>query len=155
MRYPSIEKKSEQLGMSFGRACHKLRQSIMFMLVQESGRDLCVRCGKRIESVDDMSIEHITSWQDVDPVLFWDLDNIGFSHRKCNVVDRKPGPAPRICPDGTSWCWGHQDFIQNDKFAENAKRFNGLQFECRECRSKRQQDRPWRKSKKYGAASEA
>jgi hypothetical protein len=76
MRYPSIEKKSEQLGMSFGTACHKLRKSIMFLLAQETGRDICVRCGERIETVNDFTIEHIKPWLDVNVSLFWDLDNI-------------------------------------------------------------------------------
>ena len=95
MKFPSTEKKSKQLGMSYGGACHKLRQSIMFLLVKQSGRDICVRCGKTIDSVNELSIEHIRSWLDVDVSLFWDLDNIGFSHRRCNIPDRR-GPAPFI-----------------------------------------------------------
>lgn len=42
-------------------------------------------------SADDWSIEHIEPWIGVDPDLFWDLDNITFSHKKCNVVDRPFG----------------------------------------------------------------
>ena len=147
MRFPSDEKKSKQLGMSFGRACHILRQSILFSLVKEAGRDLCVRCGKRIEMVKELSIEHIDHWQDVDTALFWDLDNIGFSHRRCNVPGRC-GPAPFIGPTGTSWCWGHQDFIPIENFAPSKMSHNKLQQECRECRSQRQKERPWRKMNK-------
>lgn len=148
MKFPSIAKKSAQLGMSFGSACHKLRKSIMFKLAQECGRDICVRCGMRINSVDDLSIEHLKPWQDNDAALFWDLDNIGFSHCRCNVSDRKHGPPRKVGPFGTSWCSGHRDFIPNELFAECTSRYSGLQFECRECRAKRQQEKPWRKVKR-------
>ena len=148
MKFPSVEKKSSQLGMSLGTACHRLRKSIMFLLAQQAGRDICVRCGKKIETVDDLTIEHIKPWLDVDASLFWDLNNVGFSHSRCNVSDRKHGPPSFVGPPETSWCWGHQDFIPRENFTPSKRSHNGLQQECRECRSKRQKEHPWRKVKK-------
>jgi hypothetical protein len=85
------KKKSEQLGMLFGTACHRLRLEILFKLVQETGRDVCFRCGRKIEKSDELSIEHKKAWLDVSTELFWDLTNIAFSHRRCNRPET-PGP---------------------------------------------------------------
>lgn len=82
------QKKKDQLGVDFGTACGRLKKSIMLMLVQECGRDSCFKCGKIIENVDDLTIEHKTPWLDVDSDLFWDLSNISFSHSFCNRPDR-------------------------------------------------------------------
>jgi len=54
------------------------------MLVQETNKDDCFVCGEKIDSVAELSIEHKKPWLDVDADLFWDLENISFSHRKCN-----------------------------------------------------------------------
>ncbi len=84
-------KKSQQLGMNFSTACSALRKSIMFKLMQETERDCCYRCGVRIETADDMSIDHKDHWQDnSDPAkAFFDLNNIAFSHLKCNYGHKR------------------------------------------------------------------
>lgn len=84
------KKKAEQLGMSHGAASNRLRKQIMFALIKFSkidDLDICFQCGEKIENVDNLSIEHIVPWLDSeDPVeLYFDLDNIAFSHLKCNV----------------------------------------------------------------------
>lgn len=83
----SNKKKSEQLGMSYGSAAHRLRKMLMFQMAQELKRDLCFQCGKRIEDVGDLSVEHKIPWLDSDdPIgLFFDLNNVAFSHLKCNI----------------------------------------------------------------------
>lgn len=83
------EKKRKQLGMAAGTANARLRKLILFSLVQKTEQDTCFRCGKRIETVDELSIEHKQSWLDVSVELFWDLDNIAFSHLSCNVAASK------------------------------------------------------------------
>jgi hypothetical protein len=89
------DKKSKQLGMPIGTATHRLRKSIMFDLLKKLNMNLCFQCGEVIDSIDDLSIEHKTPWLDSDnPVeLFYDLDNIAFSHCHCNfkVARRKTG----------------------------------------------------------------
>lgn len=84
--------KSEQLGMSFSTASHQLRKMIMFKLIQECGLDNCHRCGEKIE-IENLSIEHIENWlhSESPKELFFDLDNIAFSHMSCNFAHaRKP-----------------------------------------------------------------
>lgn len=93
IRSNSNKKKDEQLGMNAGTAYHRLRKSLLFSLVKECGRDWCYQCGERIENEKDLSVEHMVPWLDSeDPVkLFFDLDNISFSHLKCNISNaRKP-----------------------------------------------------------------
>jgi len=92
----SNKKKNEQLGMSHGKAQGRLRKSIMFFLAQKTGYDICYQCNEKIISVDDLSIEHKIPWLDSeDPTkLFFDLNNIAFSHLKCNVdAARSDTPA--------------------------------------------------------------
>lgn len=87
----SNRKKNEQLGMSYGSACHRLRKSVLFVLLQRAGMDYCHRCGNVIESVRDLSLEHIEPWLDSDnpSEMFFDLDNIAFSHLRCNCQAAK------------------------------------------------------------------
>lgn len=89
--------KKKQLGCSVGTASNKLRKNLLFSLSQKLAMNVCHRCCQLIESVDDFSIDHKVDWlHSVDPVkLFYDLDNIAFSHLKCNVNAR------RTCQRGT------------------------------------------------------
>ena len=80
--------KSKQLGMDVGTATHRLKLSILFSLVQQTGQDTCYQCGKPITEAQELSIEHKQPWYKVDTGLFWDLGNVAFSHRLCNRPDR-------------------------------------------------------------------
>lgn len=84
--------KATLLGMPHGTAAGRLRKMLLFKCVQELGKNICFRCGEVIEDERTLSIEHITSWQlsETPKETFFDLDNIAFSHLKCNV-----GAAPR------------------------------------------------------------
>lgn len=83
--------KSEQLGMSFSTASNQLRKALMFQLVQQAGRDNCHRCGEKIDDADNLSIEHVEAWMysENPKELFFDLNNISFSHRKCNYSESR------------------------------------------------------------------
>ncbi|NWL67308.1 hypothetical protein [Bradyrhizobium elkanii] len=91
--------KDELLGMKFGTACHQLRKLIMFDLVCKLDLNVCFRCSKPIDSVEELSIEHKSSWQrSNDPkATFFDLNNISFSHRSCNQI---AGSTGRSAPHG-------------------------------------------------------
>lgn len=83
----SNEEKTKQLGMPIGTATAILRKNIMFSLIKQLQLNNCFRCGKEIKIVDDLSIEHKEAWlHSGKPVeLFFSLDNIAFSHLKCNI----------------------------------------------------------------------
>lgn len=82
-----VLKKKKQLGIHPSTAQNKLRKAVSFRLCQEAGRDTCFRCGKVIETVKEFSIDHMVDWLDSGrpKELFFDVDNIAFSHRKCNI----------------------------------------------------------------------
>lgn len=143
----SNKKKGAQLGIAWGTASHRLRKSIMFKYVVLAGEDDCFQCGGKIESVNELSIEHKEPWLDTeDPVgLFYDLNNIAFSHLECNVPHRYPGtpgqePPNKIqYPDGKKWCYSCKTFLLDSDFSRNKTKRGGLEDICKECRTIRRQ----------------
>lgn len=85
-------KKTEQLGMNPSTAANRLVKDLLWNFVETTGQTACCKCGEPM-SRETFSIEHVTPWLDSeDPVgLYFDLNNISYSHRSCNVADgRKP-----------------------------------------------------------------
>ncbi len=83
--------KDRQLGMPYGTACSKLRKALLFELAKETSKDICFRCQKKIDTVEEFSIDHKIPWFNGDNSLFWDLSNIAYSHLSCNCKSkRKP-----------------------------------------------------------------
>ena len=81
----SSQYKYDFLGMPHGTAQAKLRKLILFDLLKRHGEKVCYQCGKTIETIKELSIEHKKPWLGIDVALFWDLNNIAFSHLKCNI----------------------------------------------------------------------
>lgn len=80
---PNVQKQAAALGMSRGTANHRLLKQIVLKMLQGLNQHWCFQCGGEIKSVSEMSVEHKVPW-DGKPDLFWDLDNVAFSHRDCN-----------------------------------------------------------------------
>ena len=85
--------KSKQLGMDYGTATSRLRKMVLLNLLQRLGDDFCFQCGERIETVEDLTLEHKVPWLHGSNALFWDVNNVAFSHRSCN------SSAARITPE--------------------------------------------------------
>ena len=103
----SNERKSQFLGVPFGTACHKLRKSILFHLLVKLKENVCFKCGSIIDKIDELSIEHKLPWEGRDAKLFWDLENIAFSHLHCNTPHKTrriytPEEATRIRRERTA-----------------------------------------------------
>jgi len=145
------ERKKVQLGMAPGTASHRLRKAVLFKYIKKVGENICCRCGDFIESTKDLSIDHVTPWLDSkNPTeLFFDLDNIAFSHLKCNVGaarrntnrvkeghKRRGKNQRKIGPPGTVWCCKHQQFLSEDRFNVRTDRWNGFYWMCKECKKK-------------------
>lgn len=81
-----MRKYERELGMKLGTARNVLLRNLMFRLVQDVGRDTCYRCGCKINSVEEFSIDHTEEWrlQENAKELYFDLDKIAFSHLSCN-----------------------------------------------------------------------
>jgi hypothetical protein len=134
-----MDKKSQQLGLNHSTAQGRLYKMIMFRLVQKAGEDSCFRCGEKILKIEDLSIEHKRPWLDVDPTLFWDLNNLAFSHKTCNYAAGRKGKIPGNsiydkAPKGTSWCTGHKDYLPIENFGRDNRSYNGKHKYCDGCR---------------------
>jgi len=83
--------KDEQLKCDFSTANGRLKKIILFDLVKKLNLDICYRCNNKICSFDELSVDHKLDWlHSDDPItLFYDLNNIAFSHLDCNVKSRK------------------------------------------------------------------
>lgn len=128
----SNEKKNQTLGMNHGTATHRLRKMILFSLLIRLKENNCFKCGKVIDAIEELSIEHKLPWEGRDAKLFWDLDNIAFSHLKCNRPHvNSGGPAPKTGPAGTSWCILCQKFESVDDFYPCSRSWNGLRPHCK------------------------
>ena len=107
-------KKSSLLGENFSTAANKLRKNLLFSLAQKLGLDICFRCGDLIEDAKSLSIEHKEAWQSAaDPnAAFYDLDNIAFSHLKCNIgAANSARTYPDLCPLGhKNWRLSHYGY---------------------------------------------
>ena len=124
---------AEQLGMSQGAANHRLRKNILFSLLEKLAANRCHSCGLWIDTVDELSIEHIKPWEGRDAELFWDIDNIAFSHVQCNKPHIYHGRKPMVGPEGTAWCYRCQSFYSVDDFYIDVSRRNGLRNQCKQC----------------------
>lgn len=129
------EKAKRQLGLSPSTARNLLKRNIIYYLAQKTGMDTCFRCGGKIERPQDISIEHKIPWLDADIALFWDMDNIAFSHRICNKPNRNNGGVGRrrLGIDGKIWCPKCQEYLSADDFRSNKSDSNGLQTYCKDC----------------------
>lgn len=92
------DKKSKQLGMNPSTASGRLVKDLLWNFIKTTGQDACCKCGEPM-SRETFSIEHVTPWLDSeDPVgLFFDVGNIGYSHLRCNVNDRRPVLSSALC----------------------------------------------------------
>jgi len=85
--------KNEQLGMNPSTASGRLLKDLLFDFVQKAGIK-CYHCDGELTR-DTFSIEHKTPWlHSEDPKrLFFDLENISYSHLACNFGARRHEPA--------------------------------------------------------------
>ncbi len=86
------DKKKEQLGMNPSTASHRLIKDILWSLIIKTQQDMCCKCNQPMTR-ETFSVEHLVPWLDSsDPVgLYFDLENISFSHLTCNISEaRKP-----------------------------------------------------------------
>jgi hypothetical protein len=132
-----VDKVTKQLGLAPGIARYRLVKLILFRFARHLGMDLCFRCGERIESADELSIEHKEPWLDVDSKLYWDENNIAFSHLRCNKPHRFHGGiyCRKLSPKGKSWCSSCKKHLPVKRFYVKPKggRWNGLSPHCKKC----------------------
>lgn len=77
--------RSLKLGMNFMTARGALQRDLLFKFAVDAGHT-CFRCGEQLER-ENFSIDHKSNWSEAeDPKkAYFDLDNIAFSHHRCNA----------------------------------------------------------------------
>lgn len=126
----------QQLGMSPGAAAGKLRKLVLFRALKKHGENVCVKCLGMIDTPDDLTIEHIKPWEGRSAELFWDLDNVAFSHARCNRPHTYGTPAREV-QEGFGWCGTCKTTKPVVMFARNVDRPRGLDHQCKACKNKR------------------
>lgn len=81
----------KQLGIAYSSARSSLLKSIIFDLAKTCSKNKCYRCGEDITDLADFTIDHMVEWLHKPNAkeLFFDLDNISFSHSSCNTKARR------------------------------------------------------------------
>lgn len=130
------KRRDAQLGMPHTSALQKLRKMLLFKFLKELGYDKCFKCSESITKIDELSIEHIKPWENVSVELYWDLNNIAFSHVRCNkpyvLRSKFTEELKEITPEGKSWCYKCKDFLNVEMFHKSARQWNGLQQFCKQ-----------------------
>ena len=101
------QEKTKQLGMDPGTASNRLKKTLLFEFAKRLDMHWCFQCGAEIEDCDKFTVEHKTPWlHSEDPKgLFFDIDNIAFSHKSCNYRAARIGKA-KPCPSTTAYRYG-------------------------------------------------
>jgi hypothetical protein len=113
----------------------QLKQKVRFHLICLAGLDSCIRCGKKIERAEDASLDHKQPWRGVSAGLFWSMDNIGFSHKRCNIQHQRRNHNV-IAPEGMAWCSTHKAYTSIKEFQRDHRRKTGVRGICKRCRNK-------------------
>lgn len=129
--------KDDQLGMPLGTASNQLRKQILFHLLKKHNENICYKCRNEIKYAFELSIEHKKNWlHSENPVeLFFDIENIAFSHLKCNKSENnKGGFYKRIkVAEGKSFCSKCRQEKNKNEFYVNRNRWNGVSGHCKKC----------------------
>lgn len=147
---PTNDVKAAQLGMPIGTASNRLRKALLFDALKRHEENICYRCGTEILAVEDLSVDHKKPWLHVSSALFWDIDNIAYSHLSCNSAAGtrskelgNSGRKPIESPQGHSYCTvckEHRPVAQFWKsFGVHSR--NGLRDECKNCSRNRNTER--------------
>jgi len=90
--------KEKYLGMSYGKARNILNNDLLFTYVKKTGNDICFQCGEKILNKDELSVEHKEPfmYSDDPKKLFFDLNNVAFSHKSCNYKASRKNEGPCI-----------------------------------------------------------
>ena len=111
--------------MDPGTASNRLKKTLLFEFAKRLDMHWCFQCGAEIEDCDKFTVEHKTPWlHSEDPKgLFFDIDNIAFSHKSCNYRAAR-GNIGKPCPSTTAYrkgcrCDGckksNRDYRKNSK----------------------------------------
>jgi hypothetical protein len=129
------EKKTAALGMPWGTANNRLRKMILFHLLSKHQENVCYKCDNVIDNIEDLSIEHKNPWEGNSVELFWDMENIAFSHMFCNKPHRVYHRPSVPVAEGSAWCYRCKSEKDGNEFHKNISNLSGYNAECKLCKS--------------------
>lgn len=128
------ERVAAVLGMPFSTANNRLKKMIFYSLLVKCQLIDCFVCLQPIASYLELSIEHKEPWENRSIDLFWDLENIGFSHRKCNTRHNTAGGNGKVdMLKGLYRCYKCKYKKPIEEFYKNRNNWNGLNSACKLC----------------------
>lgn len=130
--------------MPLGQANFRLWKKAVWGLLESLGMSDCFRCGSPM-SEQTYSLDHRLVWRGVSADLFWDAENIGWSHHACNLeaarkVTPKPEPKRRVVVDGTLTCAACRKTKSAEYFGKSSRAWNGYSSYCLDCARTRTAD---------------
>ena len=86
--------------MNPSTASNRLKKELLYSLAKRLKINWCYQCGAEIKNTSELTVEHKTPWLDSeDPInLFFDIDNIAFSHPTCNYSASRARGITKPCP---------------------------------------------------------
>lgn len=101
------ERYAKILGMEMGKADYILKKKLLFYLAGRLDMLNCFRCGKPIETIEELSLDHTEFWLNAhNPIAtFFDVEKIAFSHMKCNRVSKDISNLSE-CPSRAAYARG-------------------------------------------------
>lgn len=125
---------ADQLGMSPSKARSRLVEVILFDFAKQLRLDNCFQCGQKIEKLEEFTMEHKNPWLHKNPELFWDIENIAFSHHLCNST--KAVPTNYRCETGNHWCNHCKKCLPVTMFGRRKQKgYAALRNYCNPCRT--------------------
>lgn len=139
-----MSNRNEILGISYSTACNQLRKNLLFDLAGRLNLLVCYRCNESILAPRELSIDHKKAWLEFESSdLFWDLDNLAFSHLSCNsgASRRTTGFTGKVSTlrksivDDKLFCSKCETQKDVIHFTKNKNRWTGYEHYCKECRA--------------------
>jgi len=140
----------KRFGIAVSTARYQLLKNLLFKFLLETGKNSCFRCGETMTS-KDFTLEHIKpwAWDNNALELFMDINNISFSHFRCNAGNtrtnseraKKGHISMRKHTDTHATCSLCGQNKERKEFNKNRSNISGLQSSCKSCRQKLRPDK--------------
>lgn len=127
------------LGETISNATYKLRKILLFEFAKRLDLHHCFRCGEPIDNIDEFTVDHVLSWRlHKSRELFYDIDNIKFSHFKCNCANytkskTRPNARKNKIKNEEKFCDLCMRFIPLAQFHKKSNAVDGYQTYCKRC----------------------
>lgn len=86
-----LEEYKDLLDGDYAKMNYRLHMRFIFKMIKDLKQNFCFRCKQEIESDDELSLDHKISYINNDPKWYFDINNIYYSHNRCNCGESQKG----------------------------------------------------------------